>query len=249
MALRRTRRAANRFAAADRGYGGDVPDGFRPEPGERGRGSADNSTPADERADRGRHGRMILPALALISALFFAAAIAYGAGSGLLLTGGDEAARGEAPRLPRDWANLPPLGPISPAPDDEAERAGDSGSGGDSRGRDGQSDPAGGASGIASGPQPRTEPVATTARDPRATSPRPAAPRLRVIGGVLDSLRSRSRPRPKTGCACSRRCPPARRPAQSRRSHGRRAELAALVRNEADRQLGGRSGRPSRGRG
>jgi hypothetical protein len=75
----------------------------------RGRGrSPVGATGRDRRASLG------IIALATLSALFFAGALAYALGGGLLFGREDDAAK-RAPRaLPREWANIRPLEPLGP---------------------------------------------------------------------------------------------------------------------------------------
>jgi len=109
--------------------------------------------------------RFVLPVLALLSALFFAGALAYAVGGGFL-GGGRQDGAGTADRskrgLPRDWANLIPLQPVDPDLKPRSALAGateDSGP----RPPDGVNAP----DGPAAGPDPTSAPVATAA--PRAT--------------------------------------------------------------------------------
>ena len=74
--------------------------------------------------------RLTVIALAVLSALFFTVALAYGLGSGLLIGGGDgerEAADRDGRKLPREWATMIPLRPLGPELDsdpDASEAAG-----------------------------------------------------------------------------------------------------------------------------
>jgi hypothetical protein len=62
---------------------------------------------------RDRQTHLALVALGLLSALFFAGALAYAVGSGLL--GGEGApSDGRRPELPRQWSNMQPFEPIGP---------------------------------------------------------------------------------------------------------------------------------------
>lgn len=70
--------------------------------------------------ERDAGGRSTLVALCVLSALFFAAALAYAIGGGLLGGGADdEADRGR--KLPREWANMIPLQPLGPELAQQAE--------------------------------------------------------------------------------------------------------------------------------
>jgi len=130
---------------------------------------------------RDRRARLILPVLSLLSALFFAAALAYAVGSGLLGSGGDHAADRadrEKRTLPRDWANMIPLRPLDP---DLNPGAGDSGAAGANE--DSGSRPADGATAPAGA-------VAVAGPAPAATPPRRATPApLRALPQRVPLLR------------------------------------------------------------
>lgn len=129
-----------------------------------------------ERSQPDRQVRFVLPVLALLSALFFAGALAYAVGGGFLGGGKDEDA-GLSDRsqrgLPRDWANMIPLQPVDPdlKPDSGTASASD------------DSDPWWpGGSGATSGPA--ADPGSSPAL---ALSPRPA-PSIRVVSRRLPAL-------------------------------------------------------------
>ena len=129
-----------------------------------------------ERAQPDRQVRFVLPVLALLSALFFAGALAYAVGGGFLGRGkgedgglSDRSQRG----LPRDWANMIPLQPVDP------DLKPDSGTAGASD----DSDPWWpGGSGATSGPA-----AAPGSSPALALSPRPA-PSFRVVSRRLPAL-------------------------------------------------------------
>ncbi len=58
--------------------------------------------------------RLGLLALSVLSALFFAGALAYAVGGGLLSVGGEDIGQRERRDLPREWTNLIPLRPVGP---------------------------------------------------------------------------------------------------------------------------------------
>ena len=80
---------------------------------------------ASRPGERERRDRLTVVGLALLSALFFTGALAYGLGSGLLTGGGDgdqdAAADRNGRKLPRDWATLIPLQPLDSELDRDAD--------------------------------------------------------------------------------------------------------------------------------
>ena len=64
--------------------------------------------------DHAARQRLGLLALSVLSALFFAGALAYAVGGGLLSVGGEDIGQRERRDLPREWTNLIPLRPVGP---------------------------------------------------------------------------------------------------------------------------------------
>ena len=65
----------------------------------------------EDHAARQRLGPL---ALSVLSALFFAGALAYAVGGGLLSVGGEDIGQRERRDLPREWTNMIPLRPVGP---------------------------------------------------------------------------------------------------------------------------------------
>ncbi|MBA3371504.1 MAG: hypothetical protein H0T96_08675, partial [Thermoleophilaceae bacterium] len=65
----------------------------------------------EDHAARQRRG---LLALSVLTALFFAGALAYAVGGGLLSVGGEDIGQRERRDLPREWTNMIPLRPVGP---------------------------------------------------------------------------------------------------------------------------------------
>ncbi len=64
--------------------------------------------------DHAARQRLGLLALSVLSALFFAGALAYAVGGGLLSVGGEDIGQRERRDLPREWTNMIPLRPVGP---------------------------------------------------------------------------------------------------------------------------------------
>ena len=64
--------------------------------------------------DHAARQRLGLLTLSVLSALFFAGALAYAIGGGLLSVGGEDIGQRERRDLPREWTNLIPLRPVGP---------------------------------------------------------------------------------------------------------------------------------------